>query len=97
MLKYIGVFFVFFSLNLTSYTVYASTFQNVVLTKTVTNITQRSEASTLIDAKPGDVIEYNIYVVNSTNSAISNINISAAIPLFMVSTAIIDCSNSYLP
>ena len=76
---------------------YASTFQNVVLTKTVTNITQRSEASTLIDAKPGDVIEYNIYVANSTNSAISNINISAAIPLFMVSTAIIDCSNSYLP
>ncbi|MEC6823163.1 hypothetical protein [Photobacterium piscicola] len=97
MLKYLRDFSVFFILNITSYTVLASISHDVVLTKTVTNITQQSEASTLIDAKPGDVIEYNIYVANSTYSAISNINISASVPHFTTLATAIDCNDGNLP
>ncbi|MEC6796290.1 DUF11 domain-containing protein [Photobacterium sp. S4TG1] len=97
MLKYKRGFWVFFLLNIYSYMVIASTPHDVILTKTVTNITQQSEASTLIDANPGDVIEYNIYIANNTYSAISNINISTSVPLFTTLLTTIDCNDGHLP
>lgn len=97
MLVFLRDFLIIFIFNLMSYDAFASNIQNVKLTKTVTNMTQNSEAATWIDAEPGDVIEYNIYVSNTTDSAISNIYISASIPEFTVSTAIIDCNDGHLP
>lgn len=96
MLKYIAVFFVVFIFNTISYRVFSSESHDVVFTKTVTNITQQSEASALIHANPGDIIEYNIYIANSTYNAISNINIYASVPLFTVLATTINCNASNL-
>ena len=76
---------------------YKSFSSEVLLTKTVTNITQATEASTSIEAVPGDVIEYNQYVLNDTKNVISNIQISASVPQFTVSAMVIDCNTSSLP
>ncbi|MEC6816146.1 DUF11 domain-containing protein [Photobacterium toruni] len=97
MLKSIGGFLIFSVLNLTSYSVFSSSFQHVALTKTVTNISQHSESSTLVDAKPGDIIEYNIYITNSSSHAISNINIFASVPRFTTLVTTINCNDGYLP
>ena len=97
MLVFIRVFFVFCFFNSICYDVFASSAHDITLIKTVTNITQHSQAATLIEAKPGDVLEYNIYVSNGSKSAISNIQIFAAVPQFTTLTAVIDCNNSYLP
>ncbi len=76
---------------------YKSFSAEVLLTETVTNITQDSEASTLVEARPGDVIEYNLSVFNDTEQAISNIQISASVPQFTVLAMVIDCNTGYLP
>ena len=97
MLKFIRGFFIFCFLNLVSYSVCASNFYDVNLTKTVTNITQKSKASMSIEAKPGDVVEYNIYIVNCTRHAISNINIVSSVPTFTTLVTTIGCNDGHLP
>ncbi|SMY35366.1 hypothetical protein [Photobacterium andalusiense] len=76
---------------------YFSFGSEVIFTKTVTNITQASEASTVLEGRPGDVIEYNIDLFNGTDDAISNIQLVSAVPPFTVLAAVINCNNSDLP
>lgn len=94
MLIYTRHFFVFFFILSISYKSFSS---EVVFSKTVTNITQDSKPLTSIEARPGDVIEYNLYVLNDTENAISNIEIAASVPPFTVSAMIIGCNDLYLP
>lgn len=76
---------------------YNSFSAGVIFTETVKNITQDSEVSTLVEAFPGDVIEYNIDVLNNSENVISNIHISTSVPQFTVSATVIDCNDHYLP
>ncbi|SMY34870.1 hypothetical protein PMAL9190_01891 [Photobacterium malacitanum] len=76
---------------------YNSFGSGVILTKTVTNITQGSEALTALEGQPGDVIEYNIDVFNGTDDAISNIQLVSTVPPFTALAAVILCNNSDLP
>lgn len=76
---------------------YMASGSEVTFTNTVTNITQGSEASTALEGRPGDVIEYNIDLFNGTDDAISNIQLVSAVPSFTALAAVISCNNSDLP
>ncbi len=76
---------------------YESIGSGVTFTNTVTNITQGSEASTSLEGRPGDIIEYNIDLFNGTDDAISNIQLVSAVPPFTALATVINCNNSDLP
>ncbi|OBU33690.1 hypothetical protein [Photobacterium kishitanii] len=94
MLVFIRKFLFFISIISISYCSYSS---GITFTETVKNVTQGGEVSTLIEARPGDVIEYNIDVLNSSESVISNIHISTSVPQFTALATIITCDDHHLP